>query len=245
MTDPVGYKHHGKYTERADVVDHLLVRGIGQVIAEETVEVRQAVRAAGGFGLTDEQHRKSRDQRLRQDCKVRAAHSTPKHQQSENRCDNTGHCDHTNCRNYRVGKQFPEVRQFGNTVLSHEIRHLARPNIRHFHMHGHHISAKTKEQALPQSEHAAFAPSQSDAHCDHRVAQVFGQEPHIVGVHDGGCQKDQHNRCNNANPQLVFGIKLGDVELLHDVPLSPEPTPDSWNEQRQDPAGGTAGIARR
>lgn len=43
-------------------------------------------------------------------------------------------------------------------------------------VHAHHVAAEAEEHALPEHQHSATAPGQSDAHRDDRKAEELAEE---------------------------------------------------------------------
>ena len=200
MTNPIGDEHHAQHAERANVVDHPFVGRVGQIVAEETGEVVQAIGAARGLGLANKQHGERGDQRLGKDREVGATHASAEHGPTEGRRNGARHHGDADDGDDRIAEKLPESGKSVDAVLRHEVGNRVWTEFFDLQVDGHHIGAESEEQSLAQGQHASLSPCQANADRDHRVTQIFGQQPQTVRAHDRRREDDQRDGGDGTDP---------------------------------------------
>ena len=183
-----------------DEVDHPLVDRVVEVVAEEALDVGEAVGAAGGALLADQQDHQRGGQRLAEDREVGARAPGAGRPASRAATATSIGSSTVMASSANTGLANGSHHQGSASSCAVELHEVGQvcpaPGVGELEVHGHRVAAEAEEHALAEGQHAAAAPGQADADGDDREAQVLGEqvEPEVASSASGASDEEQRRR---------------------------------------------------
>src|SRR6185503_16532810 len=181
---PAAKKIHRKQQHPGTDVERTLGRGRIHFVAEQELEVSEAVVATESEVVAEEHQGRCVGERLAENRKIDALDARAECQPPENEGDDGRHEDDHRSSEAETLERNPVRRQaarFGEAFVEfeedHEVGQVALvlaelPDLQH-EIHAESVSAEREEQALTETEQAGVTPKQVHAQCQHGVAEIF------------------------------------------------------------------------